>query len=496
MIARSFLARIQAMLSSLLLIAALFWLMHVPSSYAQTAALKWSRPVPISGALGGSRLPTVVAQDGGNVLLFWSYSDQGQDSTIFVSKNENGAWLRPVDVLLGGPRALAQLDARQHVLLLYADGPNLTLGTANVSEATSVHGWENRQTVSSTQGGVFGDFVFNPDGSFDIAWLQGGSKCERCTSIAFQKQGTDNSPELAYRVLSEGETVPQQRIQILRAPSGTLYVMWDQAAQGNAHAGIKLSLSSNDGDKWLEEPRAANFDEGDVRHPLLFLDKENQLVLVFNYGNRDEVYYSVSADDGVTWSPPQAVPGLFANILAQDSDNFAVAMDSAGISHLISPGRASKTQAAPGLYHAAWDGKAWSNLNEIYHEDTFVENPAVAISDGNLLHVSFATRSRSEGDSTGSSQVWYSNAQTDAPAATRVALATFTPTPTTTPQATVTGTATRPPSPTPLADDAGSSSTPDAATVNMQLPVIVGIVPVVVILVGVLIWAALFRRRR
>lgn len=499
MIARVVIARVLARptrlaLGIVLFICGLLAISGTPASFAQTAALQWSRPIPLSGALASSRLPALVAQDDGNVFLFWSFSGDGQGDTIFVSKYDNGAWLRPTDVLVGGPRILALMDGRDDLHLLFNQDAILSLAEANATQATSVQGWDRGTTITHGKGGLFGDMLLNSDGSLDVVWLESASSCKNCYSVAFEKHGSETPVDLSYRVLSDGETVPQERLQILRAPTGTLYVMWDRAAQGNIHAGVAVSVSTNDGATWLDAPHLFN-SEQDIRQPLLFLDQAKQLVLVYNYGNRDEVYYSVSADDGTTWTPAQPIPGLFANRLASESDNFAAATDSAGITHLIADGRTAKDQQTPGLYHITWDGKQWNNFNEIYHADTLVENPAIVIGNGNRLHVSFATRNRNAGDDISSSQVWYTNAQTDAPAATRVPLPTFTPVPTATSMPTPIPTETRLPSPTPVQADAVQDTT-TASSINTQLPIIAGVVPVVLILLAVFIWATAFRRRR
>lgn len=493
MIARVFSRPVRLALGTVLLICVLLIISQPASGFAQTSTLKWSRPIPLSGALASSRLPSLVAQDDGNVFLFWTFSGDGRGDTVYVSKYDNGAWLRPVDVLVGGPRILALLDGRQQMHLLFNESSALTLASADTSLATSVQGWTTTETVTHGKSGLFGDMVANADGTLDVVWLEEATGCKSCYSIAFEKHGLANPSELTYRVLSDAESVPQQRLQILSGPEQTRYVMWDKGSQNGNPAGIALDVSTNDGAQWLQAPRTVSFDQA-VRQPLLFLDKSNQLVLAFDYGNRDETYYSVSSDQGTTWSTPQPIPGLYANLLASPTDYFASAMDSGGITHLIAAGRTSKDQQAPGLYHIAWDGKQWSNFNELYHADTLVENPAIAIGNGNRLHVSFATRDRNTGSSIDTSQVWYTNAQTDAPAATRVPLPTFTPQPTSTLAPTDVPTATRVPSPTPVQDDSQGDAPPTTLT-NSQLPIIAGVVPVILILLVVFIWATVFRRR-
>lgn len=461
--------------------------------HAQSNPLQWSRPIPLSGALDGSRFPSLVSQDDGTLFLFWGLTEEAQ-TTVFVTKHENNTWLRPIDVLIGGPRTLAYLDGRSLIHLLLNQNKSLTIAVADTTEATSVQGWNSEKTVSRERGGLFGDILPYPDGKMDVVWQQELDTCNDCYSIVYEKLGVGNEPDLTYRVLSDTEETPQQRLQILRGTDGTLYVMWDTPSSQETHAGVALSISTDQGNQWLDEPRAVAFSDQDVREPLMFLDNANQLVLVYNYGNKDEVYYSISADQGVTWSEPQAIPGLFSNLQAAATDNFAAAMDTRGITHLISSGRASKPQIVPALYHVAWDGKTWTAPIEIYASDLLPENPALVIGNGNELHVSFATRRRSDKEAL-TSQIWYTHAQTDAPAATRVPLPTFTPPPTETSTAEPPQSPTRLPSPTPLAPVSPDSAT-DTAAINTQLPILVGVVLVLVILIIVIVWATVIRGRR
>ena len=466
------------------------------TSYAQTNTLQWSRAIPISGALGGSRYPSLVTEDNGNVFLFWGFVQSGERSTIFVSKFDGTAWSRPVDILFGGPRALAQLDGRGTIRLMLAQGENVALLDSTTTDATSVRGWNAGRTIGLGGANLLGDYTLDEQANIYTVWFQNTPDCKECYSIAYEKAGEGIDTSLSYRVLSDSERSPQHRLQLLRTVSDTMYVLWDVPERNPDKAGIELSVSENGGETWLTEPRALAFTEQDIRQPRLLTDKNNHLVLVYNFGDKDEVFYSTSIDQGATWTEPQAIPGLFSSKESAEDSYFAATLDSAGDAHLIAPGRASKTQVESGLYHVVWDGTAWTGLQEIYRGNTTVEYPAIAISNGNHLHVSFATRDRNPvgGSADETFQVWYSNAQTDAPAATRVPLPTFTPVPTTTPQPEATSTPTPTTIPTQVPLDPNATA-PVTGTVNPQEPIIVALVLVILVLVIVVVVNTLIRRR-
>lgn len=467
-----------------------------PAALAQSNGLTWARAIPVSGALGGSRYPTLVADDTGKVLLFWGVEAEGQATTIFVSRFDGTAWLRPVDVLLGGPRAYAALDGRNRVHLSYLSGESAVLTEAPAEEALSASSWDSVTSLQGTNKSSPGSFAIDSTGSLYAAWMQQVKNCDNCFSVAYEKFASDSSEDSTYRVLSDLTLSPQQRVQLQRGATGTLYAMWDIGARENLKTGIALTVSQNNGAEWLDEPRMFASPDEDIRQPLLWIDNANQLVLVYYYGDKDETYYSVSPDDGTTWSEPQPIPRLFANKAAAATDYFAMATDSAGITHLIASGRASKTQPIPGLYHVAWDGKAWTDFQEIYRGNNLPEFPAITTSNGNRLHVSFATRDPNPVGSTSAAtyQVWYTFAQTDAPAATSVPLPTYTPAPTATPTPNATPPPTTRPTSTPFPDVA--EDTEGTGTANPFTPILVGVVPGVAILLVVMFWATVMRRRR
>lgn len=473
------------------------WLALYSPGLAQSGTPEWSRPIPVSGALRGSRFPSIVADDLGIVHIFWGFSQSGIGPTLFVSKYKDSVWSRPVDVLLGGPRSMGFLDGRDLVHLLLPQDGNVLLTYARTEDAISALGWNSGLTLNRPGGGELGDMLVETDGTINTVWFQKAPNCDKCLSIVFEQFSQTKDTGSTYRVLSESEESPQRNLQLVRAPSGTLFAAWDIPATNDRKAGIKLSISDDGGNTWSENPLPIAFADQDLRQPLLLADKDNKLVLVYKYGVRDEIYYSVSSDNGTTWTDPQPIPGLFANLIAPGDDYYASVADSNGITHLIAPGRASKSQKEPGLYHVTWDGKAWSNLQEIFHANTTVEYPAVALSNGNRLEVSFSTRDLNPvgGDIDATSQVWYTTAQTDAPAATRVPLPTFTPMPTATMTPQPTGTPAPTPTPT-LAAAVVNPDAPDASDVNPQLPIIVALGLTITLLVVVASVNAFIRRRR
>lgn len=464
---------------------------------AQGAAkLQWSRPIPVSGPLGGSWYPTIAADDGGHVYLFWGVSLPEQANTIYVSTYDGLAWSRPVDVLLGGPRGRVALDGRGQLRLLVATDVWLTLVQASASAANSTLAWGGDEPLNRGNSLGWGDMVVDAQGVAHALWFEKSDACEGCALVAYAQKGGPTQTSSTYRAVSDSE-LDARGLSLVRAPGGTLYGMWTAAGQENARAGVRVSVSANNGDTWLDQPRDLTYTDADILQPLLELDREGNLILIFNLSNKDETYYAISRDEGITWSDRAPVPGLFAGKPSTSLDYFASAHDTSDTIHLLAAGRRAKDQNLSALYHVSWDGKAWSTPDLVYEGSALPLFPAVTLSRGNQLDVSFATRSTDNLDDapSGSYEVWYTTAQTGAEPATRVPLPTFTPQPTSTPAPTTTSQPTRRPSPTRVAlSDAGQP--PAAPQPDSQQPLLFGLVPVVAILAVVVILNSLIRRRR
>ncbi|HZQ07678.1 MAG TPA: hypothetical protein VFD70_13935 [Anaerolineae bacterium] len=465
--------------------------------------LEWSRPIPISEALIGSSYPAIAADDTGQVFLIWSAAIPSD--TIYISRYDGSVWSRPNDILIGGPRSILELDGRNELhVMLVSDGTVLLKGAA-VADSGSARGWGTDAQLSRGKTALIGDFLTDSRGVIHAIWFESSQSCESCYRVAYLQLNNPAKNTSTYRAISDSVPQPKresddqaapppaQHGQLVRLADGTLFAMWNAALPGKA--GIQISVSKNDGDTWLDEPISFSAELGDLAQPYLLVDKEGKFILIYNVINKDETFYSVSTDQGVTWTEAAPIPGLFAGKPSLGTDYFAAAYDSEGTAHVIAVGRTSKEQPVPGLYHLQWDGKAWMPPEKIYLDDNFVNFPAVAISNGNKLHVSFATldKNRLDGEPNESYQVWYSTAQTSAAQATRVPLPTLTPQPTPLPTEPVTATPTRRPSPTP--DLSQTSGEDDATDINAQLPLIIGIVPVIGILVLVVVLNSVLRRR-
>jgi hypothetical protein len=481
--------------SALLVIAgfSIAVLISLGVAYAQEGE-EWTRAVPISGALPGSWYPSIAVDDRGVVHAVWGVT-QG-DSTLYYSNYDGLAWARPVDILIGGPRNVLVIDGRNLLHMLYPTGANVVVTDAVAQQAGSSQGWNPDLQLNRTKFAVAGDLKVDEKGVLHAVWIEAQENCDKCFQAVYGQSDDSGRTWTVYRVLSQGAVLPRS-IQLTLAPSGELYALWTISPGGDIPEGVAVSVSTNNGETWLEEPILIQDEKESIRQPALVVDSTGALVLIHNLGVKDETFFQTSSDRGESWSERAPIPGLFAAKTATGNDNFAVARDSANTIHLIAVGRISKNQDLSEVYHVKWDGEGWSAPATVYAGDHFIELPSLVIANGNQLHLLFSIRDRYQisGAPDSSYQVLYTTLVTDAPPATRVSLATLTPSPTVTPTEAATPTATRRPTITPSPSVIeGDPTAPNES--NPQLPIIAGVVPVLAILGLVLLVNFALRRRQ
>lgn len=152
-------------------------------------------------------------------------------------------------------------------------------------------------------------------------------------------------------------------ISLTELANGRLVAAWDDVGREM----IFFSQSSDNGATWqapYEIDRRSIDDAPDAIGPSgVAVGRFNtQTVITWSAGHQSGLsctqYYRILADDGVTWSLPQIVPGLNGCL---SSSQFLNANEA--ILHLVGavaqPG--AQTDVPPSTYLLAWDGERWSD---------------------------------------------------------------------------------------------------------------------------------------
>jgi len=234
-----------------------------------------------------------------------------------------------------------------------------------------------------------------------------------------------------------------------------IHVVWDEVPSCGY-------ISSPDGGKTWSQRVTFYSDVGSPRQIVAGVDGEGDILVVWRAASAvtalDDnlpIYYQRSSDGGITWSEATPIPQLLARRLNDTPyDAYDIAVDSAGHIHLIVTGRVGVPDTSPStsgssarpeaetaplsVIHVVWDGNAWLAPVKIFSTMDYPERPAITVNKGNRMHTVWFVRDTEHLFTGGGDyQVWYSHAESAAPAVplppSPTPLPTLTPTPTRTP---------------------------------------------------------------
>jgi hypothetical protein len=211
------------------------------------------------------------------------------------------------------------------------------------------------------------------------------------------------------------------REQIKIDDRGTIFVTWDEGWDRLSEAGAPekgvLIYSDNKGATW-SDPIEFTYPEHTNVQLTAASDGQGTVLAVWRATTQDTLFYSWSTDNARTWSQPEEIPGILARQWEWTRfDAYDMAVDSAGVMHLVVVGRESikEDSESDGVYHLAWDGHTWSAPERIFGDRVLhAEYPKITISRGNEMHVTWFTRDQEFTDN-GYYQIWYSSSQSAAP---------------------------------------------------------------------------------
>ncbi len=465
-------------------------LFGIPETIAVASAgvsLAWSTPVRISKSENFPFTPFMVADSEGNLHVVWSQNDnniQKEDldlSTIYYTERRGGVWSTPMDIFAatGGEQARVnrlRIDDSGRLHLVYVTWSAIVYATAPAGNAGSTSAW---QATRIGEPAWLADFALSRDGTVHLVY-------------ALQRQGiyyrqskdegaTWSSPIAVWLPPGSGYSPANVRIEV--DSRGILHVAAGIASGlgGWKPAGIIYARSVDDGKSWEQTLESA---EGDTL-PNIGFDSEGGVHIVFDNpaGSSAGRGHAYSTNDGAVWAGPERIfPGYRGQTWWPVMER-----DSADALHLIFTANPPDGDT-PEAFHSVWMKGTWSEPELVSGGRKGMEGPSLAVSGGNILNVVwFSYLPEDYG-------IWYSFAQTSAPAiAPR-------PVPTA-----------KPATPTPLPTQAvavpspqarSSTATANPARSNSPLPsheppwfgIAVGLVPAV-LLVGLLFFKRAITRR-
>lgn len=346
----------------------------------------WSRPQLIYETMEAIDTPYLVADTYGITHLIWRESerDKGSGDTtleaIYYASDLGGNWSQGQDIIAmnsaSGPTAAVDSDGLIHLVW---QGPNNTLyhSLSNVESAQTAHGWAEPQAVAIANQDAH--VVVDEGRSAHLVYPGVDS-----SGVYYIRYDTEldgwNAPTVVSSTSANNVIANYARLAI--GSDGTLHVVWSEFLLPEAWppTGVYYAQSKDNGNSWSRAVKLAgdNYDQITVAAGSGIVHVAwNGMVGV---GGR---YHRWSNDNGLTWSPTEAVvsPGKGGTEgLPQ------LQVDNAGVLHLL-------TTFDGCAWHASWENGNWSDPVCISGREAmasgWIEQPALTLSNGNLLHAVF-----------------------------------------------------------------------------------------------------------
>jgi len=481
-------------LVSLGLAAIVFAILRLPSNhstvFAQSTYEDWTTPIKISEAPGNIRDPIILVDQSDKVHIFWRFTDlsENQNGTgldlIFYTQWNGLSWSQPFDLLaLSDAKAPSATVDQNDILHLIWHGLNNTLyyRQAPADGAASISSWSKPEALAQSL--LNAQIIAGRDGQLYVGYPG------LDTSGPYYMSSEDGGVTWSFPVNISKTSRPDSMADVVRlaiSDNGDIHVVWTEF-QSPDHwppLGVFYSHSNDGGRTWATPIEFAGYGYDEINIAL----GDNETVHVAWNGSAlvSGRYHSWSSDGGKTWSevitviPPEQCGGSIGPP--------PLVVDSQGDLHLI-------TTDGFCVWYTSWQNQRWKSPVCISGEEnsaiTHTEGPAMTLGMGNQLHVAFWLENRENINIPQS--LWYTSLKTSAPKST--------------PRSTIPSL----PSPTPQLNDhptVSSSSIPEL-TVTSDLngkeegivsstpgkPMVLGILPAVIFLFGVLmIWG--WSRRR
>lgn len=454
----------------LLALAGIGLLVWPTQVFSQTnGEVQWSSPQ----FLGDGWWQSIAIDRQGNVHVGWygssdpKINEAGADVFNYTRRSLDGQWTPVNNVLYTGTGGLTirnslALTSDGMLHLAFRSGVYHSFASAYGLSAENVHSWSEPVAIDDT-GYYLSMMADNQDVLHLVTSerLKTGVKtgitnaelnpCILCHDL-FYRRSTDGGQSWSDPVpISIEPTTGSDRMDIFQGASGRIYIDWDEGldwyiGRGNAQD-VRIVYSDDDGLTWSPP---IILDGGNLidRKPIQIAAvelRDGSLMVVWRYNTDADrnIYYQLSSDIGKTWTAPQAIPGMVAQI-ADDTtlDDYNLIIDKIGTIHLFAVGQPDlQSTSNAALFDVAYRQGLWLPPQRIfYSNDQRPEWPKAVLGPQNDIHLSWFIRGTGRDPRTGKKlantdilKVYYSHLPGILPLeATQVFAPTRTPFPTAT----------------------------------------------------------------
>lgn len=405
-------------------------------SYASHAqGMGWTSPVQLSVTGQFSWFPDIAVDATGRVHVVWSSFVPGYDAVMYSSSDQDGIWSQPTDIIalpgtgaatrptiLFDPQGNAHLIGRNDNIMSYYRVP--------YSDLRFPMRWPSAREMGRSGGAYFSRLTVGRDDTLHFFATESlhAPECPTCYEILY-RQSRDGGRSWTSPMLVSPAGKGAIKPQILESRSGSLHLVWDAGRGGGlaqfvGDAQVSYVVSRDGGKTWSDPVEFSGalggFPGESGRFIAIGEDGAGKLIVAWLRLPDDMPQYQISSNDGLTWSAPTPLPGVFGTWKLVDArlDTYSMATDGAGNIHLVLVGRLDTASTVPSLLHMVWNGTAWLDPEVIYSREGITPVwPRIAIGLGNQLHVAWFTTNTANTESASADyRIWYARKTTSIPA--------------------------------------------------------------------------------
>jgi hypothetical protein len=324
----------------------------------------WPAPARISSSAGEASEASMVADQYGNLHVFWVEILGDERSIIQYARYNGVTWTSPIDIHISRPFVpignVSPAIYQDELYVMWTEGQNgpVFYMYAPVHDALSTQYWQPRQRITIPATHV--ELQVDSQGTFHVLY----------------SQGLETGPGIYYiRSRDRGETwtepvwldpdIPRNFIpswyRFVLDEDGGLHAVWCYlAADGSSGDWVRYDHSLDGGDTWsspftIDKVGNEPDKQLDAAYPVIAVDGRNVHV-IWAGGKLHYRNHRYSEDAGQTWSRPMRV---FGDLNGQAGDGMVA--DGAGRIHYF-----SQIRFPQGVYHAVWDGDHWTTPSLVY----------------------------------------------------------------------------------------------------------------------------------
>jgi hypothetical protein len=359
----------------------------------QQSLVDWSVPTKIFEIEFESEAiyePSVLADSTGRVHILWRVVGL-ESKFLYYSSGSDGQFSEPVDVMVNvSNNFTAAIDDYDDIHLVWDDGNALYYTWVPAAQAGSARAWAKPQVISAAF--MRSHIVTGSAGRLHIA-MAGPDGTAVLYLVSEDNGNTWSAPVHVATPMNHDGAMSDTRLAI--GTDGVIHFVWTEykLPQGWPPLGVYYTRSDDDGLSWSTPFEIAG--EGYDQLTVALVGDETVHVAWNGMAGVLGRYHRGSLDGGLTWSD--------INVISEEGGTQGfphLVIDSSNTLHLLT------TYSACAWYTTWLDGR-WVDPVCLSHAETYyVEEAAMALSEGNRLHVVYWVDRQN---------LWYTSRQVNAP---------------------------------------------------------------------------------